>query len=63
MGIDVRAVGTVGNRDGASLEPRVRGGVDPPMWRPGSGARQVRVGGGTPRSDGEVRIGFPKHVV
>ena len=63
MGTDVRAVGTVGNRDGASLEPRVRGGVDPPTLRLGSGAQQVRVGGGTPRSDGEVRVGFAKHVV
>ena len=63
MGTAVRAVGTVGNRDGASLEPRVRGGVDPPTWRPGTGAWQVRVGGGTPRNDGEVRVGFAKHVV
>ena len=63
MGTDVCAVGMVGNRDGANLEPRVRGGVDPPTWQPGSGARQVRVGGGTPRSDGKVRVGFAKHVV
>ena len=63
MGTDVRAVGTVGNRDGASLEPRVRGGMDPPTWRPDSAAWQVRVGGGTPRSDSEVRVGFAKHVV
>ena len=63
MGTNVHAVGTVGNRDGASLEPWVRGGVDPPTWRPGSGARQVRVGGGTLRSDSEVRVGFAKHVV
>ena len=38
MGTDVLDVGTVGNRDGGSLEPRVRGGVGPPTWRPGSGA-------------------------
>ena len=63
MGTDVHAVGTVGNRDGASLEPRMRGGVDPSTWRPGSGARQFQVGGGMPRSDGEVRVGFAKHVV
>ena len=63
MGTDICAVGTVWNRDTASLEPRVRGGVDPLTWRPGSGARQVRIGGGTPRSDGEVRVGYPKHVV
>ena len=63
MGTDVRAVGTVGNRDGASLEPQVRGGVYPTTWRPGTGARQVWVRGGMPRSDGEVRVGFAKHVV
>ena len=63
MGTDVRAVGTVGNRDGARLERRVRGGVDPSTWRPGSGAGQGRVRGGTPRSDGEVRVGCAKDVI
>ena len=63
MGINFCAVGTVGNRDGGSLEPRVRGGVDPPTWRPGSGAGQGRVLEGTPRTDGEVRVGCAKHVV
>ena len=48
MGTDVLAVGTLGNRDGGSLEPQVRGGVDPPTWRPGSGAGQGRVREGTP---------------
>ena len=48
MGTDVRAVGMVGNKDGANLEPRMRGGVDPPTWRPDSGAGQGRVRGGTP---------------
>ena len=48
MGIDFCAVGTVGNKDGGSLELRVRGGVDPPMWRPGSGAGLGRVLEGTP---------------
>ena len=63
MGTDVRVVGMVGNRDGASLEPQVRGGVYSTTWRPGTGAWQVRVRRETPRSDGEVRIGFAKHVV
>ena len=63
MGTDVRAIGTVGNRDGGSLEPRVRGSVDPPTWRPGSGAGQGRVREGTPRTDGEVRVGCAKDVV
>ena len=47
MGTDFCAVGTVGNKDDGSLEPRVRGSVDPPMWRLGSGARQGRVLEGT----------------
>ena len=51
MGTDFCAVGTVGNRDGGSLEPWVRGGVDPPTWRPGSGAGQGGVLEGTPRTD------------
>ena len=63
MGTDVRVVGTVGNRDGGSLEPWVRGGVDPPTWRPGSGAGQGRVREGTSRTDGEVRVGCAKDVV
>ena len=63
MGTDVRAVGTVGNRDGANLEQRVRGSVDLPTWRPGSGAGQGRVRGGMPRSHGEVRVGCAKDVV
>ena len=63
MGTNVRAVGTVENRDGGSLEPRVRGGMDPPTWRPGSGARQGRVREGTPRTNGEVRVGCAKDVV
>ena len=63
MGTDVRAIGTVGNRYGGSLEPRVRGGVDPPTWRPDSGARQGRVCEGKPQTDGKVRIGCAKDVV
>ena len=63
MGTDVGAVGTVGNRHGGTLEPQVRGGVDPPTWRPGSGARQGRIHEGTPRIDGEVRVGCTKDVV
>ena len=63
MGTDIRAVGTVGNRDGANLEPRVQGGVDPPTWRLGSGAGQGWVRGGTPRSDGKVRVGCTNDVV
>ena len=63
METDVRAVGTVGNRDGGSLEPRVRGGVDPPTWRRGSGAGHGRIREGMPRPDGEVRVGCAKDVV
>ena len=63
MGTDVGAVGTVGNSHGGTLEPRVQGGVDPSMWRPGSRARQGRVREGMPRTDGEVRVGCAKDVV
>ena len=63
MGTDVGAVGTVGNRHGGTLEARVRGGVDPPTWRPGSAARQGRVREGTPRTGGDVRVGCAKDVV
>ena len=37
--------------------------MDPPTWRPGNGVGQGRVCGGTPRSDGEVRVGCAKDVV
>ena len=57
MGTDVRGMGTVGNRDGGSVEVRVRGGVDPPTWPAGTGGRQGRVREGTPRTDGELRVG------
>ena len=63
MGTDVGAVGMVGNRHGGTLEARVRGGVDPPTWRPGSAARQGRVQEGTPRTGGDVRVGCAKDVV
>ena len=63
MGTDIGAVGTVGNKHGGTLEARVRGGVDPPTWRPGSGAWQGRVREGTPRTDGEVRVGCAQDVV
>ena len=63
MGTNVGAVGTVGNRHGGTLEPRVRGGVDPPTWRPGSGAQQGWVREGTPRTNDEVRVGCAKDVV
>ena len=48
MGTDVRGLGTVGNRDGGSVEARVRGGVDPPTWPVGTGRRQGRVLKGHP---------------
>ena len=57
MGTDVRGLGTVGNRDGGSVEVRVRGGVDPPTWPAGSGGRQGRVREGMPRTNGQVRVG------
>ena len=41
----------------------MRGGVDPSMWRPGSGAGQGLVRGETPRSDDKVRVGCAKDVV
>ena len=63
MGTDVGAIGTVGNRHGGTLEPRVQGGVDPPTWRPGNGARQGWVREGTSQTDGEVRVGCAKDVV
>ena len=63
MGTDVGAVETVGNRHGGTLEARVRGGVDPPTWRPGSAARQGRVRKGTFRTGGDVRVGCAKDVV
>ena len=63
MGTNVLAVGAVGNRDVGSLEPRVRGGVDPPTWRPGSGAGQGQIREGTPQTDREVRVGCAKDVV
>ena len=48
MGTDVRGLGTVGNRDGGSVEVGVRGGVDPPTWPAGTGGRQGRIHEGTP---------------
>ena len=63
MGTDVGAVGMVGNRHGGTLEPRVRGGVDPPTWRPGTEGRQGWVCEGMPRTDGEVRVGCAKDVI
>ena len=57
MGIDIRGLGTVGNRNGGSVKARVRGGVDPPMWPAGTGERQGRVHEGTPRTGGQVRVG------
>ena len=57
MGTDVHGLGTVGNRDGGSVEARVRGGVDPPTWPSGTIGRQDRVCEGTPRTDGQVRVG------
>ena len=57
MGTDIRGLGTVGNRDGGSVEARVRGSVDPPTWPAGTGGRQGRVREGTPRTDGQVRVG------
>ena len=41
----------------------MRGGVDPPKWRPGSGTEQGRVREGMPRTDGKVRVGCAKDVV
>ena len=63
MGTDVGAVGRVGNRHGGTLEAWVRGGVDPPTWQPGSAARQGQVREGTPRTGGNVRVGYAKDVV
>ena len=63
MRTNVGAVGTVGNKHGGTLEARVRGGVDPPTWQPGSAARQGRVWEGTPRTGGGVRVGCAKDVV
>ena len=63
MGTDVGAIGTVENRHGGTLEARVRGDVDPLMWRPGSAAPQGQVREGTPRTGGNVRVGCAKDVV
>ena len=39
MGTNVLDVGTVGNRDGGSLEPRVRGDAGPPTKATGEWSR------------------------
>ena len=57
MGTNVRDLGTVGNKDGGSVEAQVRGSVDPPTWPASTGRRQGRVRERMPRTGGQVRIG------